>query len=110
MSWEIDTPEIPIQKPVEVEKLEQLSPSQREAMDPEEVKFRVYQTANAIARAYKDHHRLDQESFIAVIAKALTTMGYAFGGKFGAEMIAHSDHAAREAWKNLIPEEEQNLD
>lgn len=106
MSWEIDTPGIPIDKPEEVEKLEQLNLEQREAMDPEEVKSRVYQTADSIARAYKLHHRMDEEDFIVVVAKALNAMGYAFGGKFGAAMIAHSNNAAREAWKNLVPEDE----
>lgn len=108
MSWEMDVPRFPFQKPVLLEKLEQLGPDAREAMDGQEVKERIEEIANGLASSYHVAIEGDYESCCEIVSAALTETGAALGGKFGAVMVGTSDHSARSACRIVFPENDED--
>lgn len=103
MTWEIDVPSVPFKKPKELEHLENLSMSQREAMDPQEKKDSVRAAAIGLAKAYFKSNGRSPEKCRAIVHSALSELGNAFGGKFGAVMIGLSEKAAEDATSEVFP-------
>jgi len=105
MNLEIDIPDLPFKKPVEVERILQLGFDQREGMDPVEARERIQEMAVSLADAYVNTKNADYEGCVAVIASALSETGAFLGGKFGQTMVAESELSAHQACRLDFPEE-----
>lgn len=101
---ELDVPNLPFKKPVEIERLENLNFSQRESMDPQEMKQRIYGIAHVLAKAYKKNLGPEQGDCISVIHAALSELGASLSGNFGAKMIGLSQKVAEDATKETFEE------
>lgn len=108
MSWNLDVPELPFKKPKMIEELESIDFDQREAMDPQERKDRVRETAYSLAKSYKNHIK-DKGSFegcVAITTEALSSLGNSLSGKLGTQMVGESERVAQDACRIVYPEEE----
>ena len=103
MSWDLDTPNIPFKKPKLLANLEELAPSQREAMDPVEVKEHIRDVANSLAKAYKETKKGNYEGCVLIVNSALSETGSSLGGKMGTTMVALSGKAAEHACREFFP-------
>lgn len=93
-SSELDVPSLPFKKPKNLIHLEQMARSQREAMDPYEVKEHIQEVAESLAEGYHKSVGGDYEGCVSVVARALSETGAAVGGRFGASMVGESERAA----------------
>lgn len=110
MTWnDIDTPELPFKKPRQLEELEKMGMDQREAMDPQEKKDRVRDTAYSLALSYQKYskNKGDYDGCVAIVHSALSTMGNSIDGKLGALMVGMSDEASQEMCRILYPNDEE---
>lgn len=102
MSSEIDVPNLPFKKPVEVEELEEMGYDQREAMDYQEMSERINSIAYILAESCQKQGFSSRTECSAIIHSALTELGASFSGRFGAKMVALSESAAKEACKEVF--------
>lgn len=107
MSWELDTPEVPLKKSAALEKLEQMSLDQLNAMDRQEVNERIEEAAFGLARAYHKIKGSDCDTCIGIVHSALSQTGGALGGKVGAIMVATSVQAAENACRVVFTQEDK---
>jgi hypothetical protein len=109
MPWHPDVPDLPITKPKEIEKLEQMDRVMLESMPFQEVQDIIDEAAHAFARAY--HEQVpdgDYEGCIDIVSVALSVTGSALGGKVGTAMIGASQSATKSACRIVFPEEEES--
>lgn len=113
MSWpDNSNPQLPFKKPRQIEKIEEMTYDQREAMDGQERKDRISEAANVLAKTYqKKVKSADYEGCVLLTDSALKTLGYSLGGSFGANMVGMSKQASIESCKQtfLNEEEQQEL-
>lgn len=102
MIWDLDVPNLPFKKPIQIEKLELMDKEQREAMDPEEVRRKTEEVAYSLALSFKKRIGNDKVGCLAMIQKAIEELGYSFGGKMGAAMLGHREQAARQACQDVF--------
>lgn len=105
---DIDTPNLPFNKPAQIERLEKMSFDQREAMDKVEVEEHLQDAADSIAIEYRKRggDSSDYDGCILVLESALSEMGGSFGGKMGAFIVGSSNRAARRACRRVFPSED----
>lgn len=98
MTWsDLDTPNLPFKKPQQLEKLEKMSPEERNSMDPYAMEQSIQEVANVIAKTYQTKKIGDFEGCLSLIQSALSEMGNSLGGSFGAVMVGRRILAAEEA-------------
>lgn len=98
MKWHPDVPDLPIDKPKEIESLELMDPKILDSMPGVEVKEKVEEIAHAVAKAYKKQRpKGDFDECVEVVSIALSVTGGAIGSQVGTAMIAESENAARTA-------------
>lgn len=105
MSWELDTPQVPLKKTAALENLEQLNPEQLNAMDRQEIDKRIEEIAYGLAKAYRKMKKGDCDTCIRIVISALRETGGAIGGKFGAIMVGTSQQVAEKTCKVIFNEE-----
>lgn len=102
MRWHPDVPDLPINKPKEIEKLESMDRRSLDSMPGVEINKKIEQIANAVAREYKEQKPKGTYSeCMEVVQTALTVTGSAIGGKVGIAMIAECENAAKTACQTL---------
>jgi hypothetical protein len=106
MPWDLDNPEIPVNKPKEIRELEAMGQKNLESMPPREMDEKVEDAALAVARSYKKLPDADVEGCVAVVSVALNVTGSALGGKFGAHMLSYSETEAEHICRFIFEEEE----
>jgi hypothetical protein len=106
MSWELDTPQVPFEKSLQLARLEQLEFHVREAMDRQEINERIEEAAYGLALAYHKDKKHDYTTCVAMIQQALSETGAALGGKFGAIMVGTSQKIAEKISKIEYNKEE----
>lgn len=106
MSWPQDVPDIPIEKPKEIEKLELMDRTSLDSMPPAEVNEKVDEIAHAVARDYKKQIKNSSfEKCLEIVSVALEVTGSAIGGRIGTAMIAARDSAALNASRAVFPKD-----
>lgn len=105
---ELDIPSLPFSKPKEFETLENLSRSQRDAMDPIELEEHTQRVANSLAVKYKKEIKGDYQECRLIIESAMKELGSSFGGKSGATIVGLSSKVAKKAATVAYPN--QNYD
>lgn len=104
MKWHPDVPDLPIEKPKEIEKLELMDQRALDSMPGVEVEEKVEEIAHAVARAYKKQQpNGNYDECLEVVSTALSVTGSAIGGHVGTAMIAESDSAAKTACRLAYP-------
>lgn len=107
MSWDLDVPNLFFKKPKKLADLEQLSSSEREAMDFVEIEERVRDVANSLAEAYqKQNTNADFDGCVSIVSTAISETGGSLGGKMGARMVALGNQSAQKACRIYFPQEE----
>ncbi len=106
MVWDLDNPDIPINKPKEIRELEAMGKADRESMPPREMDEKVEDAAEGIARAYKKLPGSNYQDCLDVVSVALNVTGAALEGKFGTHMLSLSDSEAERACKLIFDIEE----
>jgi hypothetical protein len=106
MSSELDVPNLPFPKPIQLERLEKIRREQWNAMDEVEVNEHVQEAADGMAYTYRKTGGNDYNMCISIIISALTEMGGALGGEAGAFMVGNSTEAAHQACRVAFPEDE----
>lgn len=102
---DLDNPDLPFAKPAQLEELEGLTFSQREAMDKVEIEEHVQDAADSLAVQYKSRGGREFDSCVAIVDSAITELGGSLGGKMGAFMVGVGNRAARRACREVFPEE-----
>ena len=87
MHWDLDNPDIPVDKPKEIKELEAMGRTNRESMPPREMDEKLEDAASAVARLYKKLPGSDYEGCVGVVSVALSVTGSSLGGKFGTHMM-----------------------
>lgn len=109
MKWHPDVPDLPFEKPVEIEELEQMDRRVLDSMPGVEVDEKVDDVADAVARAYKrESSESSYDECVEVVSTALTVTGSSIGGHVGTALIARSEHAAKTACQLAFPEHHGN--
>lgn len=104
MVWHPDVPNLPIEKPKEIEDLEQMDRAYLDSMPHAEIQEKVEQIAHAVARDYKKQRRKSSyEECREIVSIALRVTGSAIGGSLGTAMIAACDAAAFTASRDAFP-------
>lgn len=99
-----DVPNLPIEKPKEIEALEQMDRSYLDSMQHTEIQEKVEQIAHAVARDYKKKKKKGSfEECREIVSIALRVTGSAIGGKMGTAMIAATDSASLIASRDAFP-------
>lgn len=106
MSWELDTPQLPLKKSAQLTRLEQLAPHLREAMDFQEIHERIEEAAYGLALSYHKTKNSDYETGVLLIQQALSETGAALRGKFGEIMVGTSEKIAQKVCKVVFNKEE----
>lgn len=109
MSWPPDVPDLPMEKPKELEILEELDDHVLNAMTDVEVEERIRDAAVALATAFHNEIGGDYETCVIVVSGALKETGGAIGGPFGEAMIGLS-HTETEYACRLVFEPSGELD
>ena len=108
MTWQPDTPNLPIRKPKEIEHLEMADRISLNSMPPAEVQEKVEEIAHAVARDFKKQVKNSSfERCVQIVSIALKVTGSAIGGHVGNAMIAACDTAAINASRDAFPEENE---
>lgn len=106
MSWPPDTPDLPIRKPKEIEKLESMDTVSLNSMPGMEIDETVDDVAYAVARDYRKSGGKDIDECINIVSIALSMTGSSLGGKLGTAMVAASNSASIKA-SHLVFDEGQ---
>lgn len=97
MSWPPDVPDVNLKKPPELERLETMAPSIREAMSKQEIHDHIDEIAHSFAVNYKHKKGSTYEDCLVMVSLALNLSGGALGGQVGLEMMGTSSGAAETA-------------
>lgn len=104
MRWHPDVPDLPINKPKQIEKLEMMDRKSLDSMPPVEVKEKVDEIAHAVAKECKRQIKnCSYETCVEVVSVAMEVTGSAIGGHVGTAMIAAQDEAAKTACEIYFP-------
>jgi hypothetical protein len=104
MAWHPDVPNLPIEKPREIEQLEQMDRAYLDSMQNTEIQEKIEQIAHAVARDYKKQKKKGSfDECLEVVSIALKITGSAIGGKMGTAMIAATEHASLVASHDAFP-------
>lgn len=109
MQWHPDLPDLPIEKPKQIEDLEQMSRAMLDSMPPIEVQEKVDEIAHAVVLAYKKQFpdgSIDDCMSIASIA--LQATGSGIGGHVGNSMISQNMTASKRACDDLFSHDDQD--
>lgn len=106
MHWDLDNPDIPVDKPKEIRELEAMGRTNRESMPPREMDEKLEDAAAAVARRYAKLPGADYEGCVGVVSVALSVTGSSLGGEFGTHMMSRCEIEAELACRLLFQEEE----
>ena len=104
MSWHPDVPELPIKKPIEIEKIEGMDPIVLNAMRDVQIHETVEEIAHAVARDYHEQLGGNYEDCVNIVSVALSVTGSSLGGNLGLAMVASKDTASKNACQMIFPE------
>lgn len=107
MVWDLDNPDIPLNKPKVIKQLEAMGKTDRESMPPREMDEKLDEAAEALAKAYQKLPGADYDGCLDVVTVALDVTGTALEGKFGTHMLSQGAAAAERACKFLFKEDEE---
>ncbi len=99
MTWHPDVPDLPMNKPHELERLEQLPHSILNAMTRTEIDEKIRDAADSLAQEY---HRVNGEQgslseCVLIVGGALSQTGNSISGHLGQIMVGTSTEAATHA-------------
>ena len=106
MTWDLDNPEIPVNKPKEIDELEAMGRVNRDSMPPREMDEKVEDSAEAVAKSCKKLPSCDYDQCVTIVSTALNVTGSSLGGAFGNHMLSLSDSMAEHACRHHFEEEE----
>lgn len=110
MPWHPDIPDLPdlaLEKPHALERLEKLPPESLNAMTQVETEERIRDAANGIVTAYSKNRgsKANYEECVYLVSAALAQTGEALPGNVGKTLVGRSEIAAEEACKLIFPNE-----
>lgn len=104
MNWPADVPDMPIDKPKEIARLEKMPRDELNSLPPWEIDNMITLAGASLAEAYSKQVKGDYQGCIDVVSTALEQTGSGIGGHFGAEMASRSTHVAHSACRIFYPE------